>query len=192
MEQEETLNPKESLALIMETISKTKENINHYSFIFLLWGWFLAMASIIRFLLTEFTQFKYAYLPFPIFSAIAIIASIVFYTRERPINAETHLSFFLKRLWIGVTLGMVLLVFACVTQRIQPSTFTLILGGVATLITGLVLNFKPLQIGAIILLISSVICCFIPDHYKYLMVGVSIIPGYLIPGYLLKNTKVRL
>ncbi len=190
MEQEQTLNPKESLALITDVINKTKENINHYSFVFLLWGWFLAIASIIRFLLTYFTDFKYPFLPFPILSVMAVIISIIFYTRTKSTNTETYLSFFLKRLWLGIMLGSILLVFASVVQKMQPSTFTLILGGIGTLVTGQVLKFKPLQIGGIILLISSVICCFIIDDYKFLMVGLAIIPGYLIPGYMLKNVKV--
>ena len=33
MEQEQTLNPKESLELITDIINKTKENINQHSFI---------------------------------------------------------------------------------------------------------------------------------------------------------------
>jgi hypothetical protein len=189
MEQEQTLNPKESLELITDVINKTKENINHYSFVFLLWGWFLAIASVIRFLLAYFTEFKYPFLPFPVLSAIAIIISIVFYTRKKITYAETYLSFFLKRLWAGVMLGSILLVFACVVQKIQPSTFTLILGGIGTLITGQVIKFRPLQIGGALLLISSIVCCFIVDDYKFLMVGLAIIPGYLIPGYLLKKVK---
>jgi hypothetical protein len=190
MEQEQTLNPKESLELITDIINKTKESINHYSFVFLLWGWVLAIASIIRFLLTYFTEFKYPFLPFPILSLIAVIATIIFYTRKKPTYSETYLTFFLKRLWAGIMLGSVLLVFACVIQKVQPSTFTLILSGVGTLVTGLVIKFKPLQIGGAFLLVSSIASCFIVDDYKFLMVGLAIIPGYLIPGYLLKKVKV--
>ena len=190
MEQEQTLNPKESLALITDVISKTKESINEHSFIFLLWGWFLATASIIRFMLTYFTDFKYSFLPFPILSLVALTISIVFYTRKKTTHAETYLSFFIKRLWLGIMLGMIFMVFASVNQNIQPSIYTLILGGVGTVVTGMVLKFKPLQVGGIFFLLSSVVCCFIIDDYKFLIVGVAIIPGYLIPGYLLKNVKV--
>jgi hypothetical protein len=189
MEQEQTLNPKESLELITDIINKTKENINQHSFIFLLWGWSLTIASICRFILAYFIGYKYAFLPFPVLSAFSIIMTVLFYTRKKITTTETYLSFFIKKLWLGIIVGMVLAVFACVSQKIQPSTFTLILGGIGTLITGLVLKFRPLQIGGMLILISSIVCCFIVDDYKFLMVGLAIIPGYLIPGYLLKKVK---
>jgi hypothetical protein len=189
MEQEQTLNPRESLELIAGIINKTKENINQHSFIFLLWGWSLALASIGRFILAYFIGFQHSFIPFPLLSAVAIIISILFYTGKKFTSAETHLSFFLKKLWFGILIGMVLVVFASVKQNLQPSPFTLILGGVGTLVTGLVLKFRPLQIGGTLMLAASVISCFISDDYKFLIVGLAIIPGYLVPGYLLKKVK---
>ena len=44
-----------------------------------------------------------------------------------------------------------------------------------------------LKTGGIILLVSSIFSCVITDDYRFLMIGIAIISGYLIPGYLLKK-----
>ncbi|MBI3234932.1 MAG: hypothetical protein HYZ42_13015 [Bacteroidetes bacterium] len=187
MDSEKVLNPNESLALITDIINKTKENISQHSFLFLQWGWLVPVASIFRFVLTYFTQSKYSYLPFPIFGAIATFISILYYSRRKIINTETYLSYFIKRLWVGIIIGMVLVVFVSVYQGIQPSTYMLILTGVGTFITGLLIKFKPIIVGGVLLLASSIVCCFIVNEYKFLVVGVSFIPGCIYPGYLLKK-----
>jgi hypothetical protein len=46
---EKELSPAESLKMISEVIGKTKENIRLHSFPFLLWGWLIAIASLLFF-----------------------------------------------------------------------------------------------------------------------------------------------
>jgi hypothetical protein len=189
MEQEQTLNPKESLALITEVINKTKENINQHSFIFLLWGWLLVVATVSRYLLTAFTDFKYFFLPYPILSALGILVTILFYLQKSMVNTETYLSYFIKRLWMVLLLGFISVVFISVYQNIQPAPYIMIVGGIGTLVTGVVLKFKPLQIGGILFLLLAIISSLIANEYKDLVHGIAIILGYLIPGYLLKSAK---
>jgi hypothetical protein len=188
MEQENRLTPQQSLALISEVIIQTKENIKTHSFIFLLWGWALAIASLLRFVLQTQTNFEYYFIPFPIIVTIALAISI---SKNRRKTSETYLNFFLKKLWIGLIFGFIAIVFVSLYQKIEPFTFTLVLASVGTLVSGMVMKFKPLQWGGICFLISAVCCVFISDEYKVLFHGLAIILGYLIPGYILKNSKVQ-
>ena len=48
---ENKMEPAESLQLIMEVIGKTRENIKEHGYLFLLWGWLIACASILFYLL---------------------------------------------------------------------------------------------------------------------------------------------
>jgi len=41
-----------------------------------------------------------------------------------------------------------------------------------------------------LLLISAISSIYVVDEYKPLLHGIAIIIGYLIPGYLLKKSKV--
>ncbi|MES2374760.1 MAG: hypothetical protein V4557_19440 [Bacteroidota bacterium] len=189
MKEETTLNAQESLTLIMQVISQTKENLKQHSFIFLLWGWLLSIASIVRFVFQTETDFKYYFIPFPILALIGIVSTVVFYKRKEQRPPETHLNYFIKRLWLVMAAGFAVIVFVSVYQNVVSFTYTLILAGVGTFVTGLVMKFNPFLTGGICFFISAVCCVFVPDEYKVLIHGGAIIAGYIIPGYLLKNSK---
>lgn len=127
----DNLNSRESLALIAEVISQTKDNFKQHSFVFLIWGWALAVASVARFVLQTQTDVRYYFIPFPVLAGVALILTLIFYRRHSA-NArlsETHLNFFLRKLWLVLILGFIAIVFVSVYQHIEPFTYTLILAG---------------------------------------------------------------
>jgi hypothetical protein len=186
MEQEEKLNPHQSLALITEVINQTKENIRSHSSVFLLWGWALTIASFLRFVLQTQTDFQYYFLPFPVLVAAALIITLL---KLRRVTSETYLNHFLKKLWLALPFTFFTIVFVSLYQNIEPFTYTLILASVVTGVSGAVMKFRPLVAGGFFFLIASVICVFVADEYKVLLHGFAIIAGYLIPGYMLKYSK---
>jgi hypothetical protein len=66
----------------------------------------------------------------------------------------------------------------------------LLITGIATTTTGLVIKFKPLILGGITFFIFSIAATFVSNEYISLIVCVAIICGYIIPGYFLKSAKV--
>jgi hypothetical protein len=187
MTTEKTLTPQESINLIAETIAKTKENIRENSFLFLLWGWLIATASFLDFLLREYTSFKYYFLPFPVLSVIGIIITLVYYLRKKSLTTQTHIDYFLSRMWAVLGISFILVVVVNVYLGILPFTYTLLIAGIGTLVSGWVMKFKPLVIGGILFLVATVSSVVIADDYKVLLHGIAIVAGYLIPGYLLKK-----
>lgn len=186
MEKETHLTPQQSLDLITDVINQTRENIKSYSFVFLLWGWTLVIASILRFILQTQTSFRLYFIPFPILAGVAVLTTIFYHRRK---TTETYLGNFLRKLWIVLALGFVSAVFVSVYQRIEPITFTLILAAIGTCVSGLILKFRPLVIGSVCFFGAAIACVFVSSEYKVLINGVAIIAGYLIPGYMLKSSK---
>ena len=186
---ENELDPSRSLQLISEVIAKTREDIKEHSFPFLLWGWLIAIASFSFFLLQVFTSFRFYFLPFPILAGAGIIATFYYYGKRRHIS-ETWLGFYLKNLWLVLGISFLLVVFINVLRDSPPFTYTLLIGGIGTLVSGLVLRFKPLVFGGILFLLLSVTSVFVTDSYKPVLQAAAVIGGYLIPGYLLKYSKV--
>ena len=187
---EKPLSAQESLLLITEAISKTKENIKENSFPFLLWGWLITIASFSYFLLQQFTSFRLYFIPFPILVAAGIATTVFWYSKQKTASAtETYLNYFLSRLWLVLGINFLAVVFINVSQNLTPFTYTLIIAAIGTLVSGLAMKFRPLTIGGGIFLLSALISIYIPNDYKALLHGVAIIAGYLIPGYLLKNEK---
>lgn len=189
MDIEQTLTPQESLNVIAEAITKTKENFQENSFGFLLWGWLIATASIACFILHQYTQFQYYFIPFPILAAIGIISTIIFLKRKNSASTLSYTSYFINKMWTVLGLGFITVVFINVSQGNMPFTYTLLIAGIGTLISGLVMKFQPLVIGGILFLASAIASIYISDDYKPLLHGIAVVTGYLIPGYLLKNSK---
>ena len=184
---ENEMSPVESLKMISEVIGKTKENIRLHSFPFLLWGWLIAIASLLFFFLRTYTHFQYYFLPFPILAITGIILTVNYYRRSAAY--ETYLSYYLKKLWLVLGVSFILVVFINVTHGALPFTYTILIAGIGTLVSGLVLRFTPLVVGGVLFLLFSIATTFVSDRYSPLLSGLAMVAGYLIPGYLLKYSK---
>lgn len=185
---EEELDPAQSLQVITAVIKKSKENIKEHSFLFLLWGWLIAVASFSFFMIHAYTSFKLFFLPFPVLALTGIIISIRYYA-GRSHKPETYLDYYLKKLWLVLGISFLLVVVINLAKTNPPFTYTLLICGIGTMVSGLVLNFRPLILGGVLFLVFSLGSVFIPDVYKPLLQGIAVVAGYLIPGYLLKNSK---
>lgn len=189
METEKPLSPQESMDVIMRAISRTKDDVRANSFYFMLWGWLMTVASFGFFVLMEFVHTPFAFIPFPILAATGFITTFVHYTRRKTDATESHLTFFLTRMWAVLGLCYMIAVFINVRAGVMPFTYTLLLGGLGTLVSGWTMKFRPLIVGGIVFLVTSVVSVYVPLEYKALLHGVAIVTGYLVPGYLLKNAE---
>jgi hypothetical protein len=185
---ENKLTPSDSLKLITEVISKTRGNIKAQSFCFLLWGWLIAVASILFYVLHQFTNFKLFFLPFPLLVIPGIIITLIYYRRNSHLS-ETYLTGFLKQLWLVLAISFITVVLISLLEQYPPFMFTLVIGGIGTLVSGLIMRFKPLIVGGALFLLIAVGSVFVNDGVKPLLQGIALITGYLIPGYLLKYSK---
>jgi hypothetical protein len=189
MREERTLSPQESLAVIADAIARTRENLRENSFWFLLWGWLIAGASFGYFILQQYTTFDYYFLPFPLLTASGIITSIVTYRKRTAQAVQGYGTYFVMRLWAVLGICFLTVVFINVSQHQVPFTYTLIMAGIGTLTSGWVLRFKPLVAGGVVFLVSAIASIYVPDAYTALLHGVAVLCGYLVPGYLLRNTQ---
>ena len=189
MEPEKSLSPQESLDLITDAISKSKDNIRENSFGFLLWGWLIAIASFTYFLLHQYIDTQFYFMPFPVLAVVGIVATIIFLKRKNSGMTLTYTTYFINKMWIVLGICFFVVVFINVAQGKMPFTYTLIIAGIGTLVSGWVMKFLPLTVGGVLFLVSAIASIYIVDQYKPLLHGTAIVAGYLIPGYLLKNSK---
>lgn len=185
---ENKLTPSDSLKLIADVISKTRDNIKAQSFCFLLWGWLIATASILFYVLHQYTSSKLFFLPFPLLVIPGIIITLIYYKRNSQMS-ETYLIGFLRQLWLVLAISFIIVVLISLLQKYPPFTYTLVIAGIGTLVSGLVMRFRPLIVGGVIFLLIAVGSIFVSDNVKPLLQGTAVITGYLIPGYLLKYSK---
>ena len=185
---EPVLTPAESLQLIAGVMSDGRHSVRSWRFVFLLWGWLIAAASLLFFVLKEYTDFRAYFLPFPIL-ILAGILLMVRHFRQQRYNSEGYADHYVKQLWTVLGIAFMVVVLVSVIRQVPPFTYTMVLGGIGTLVTGRLIRFTPLVAGGVLFLSLAVTSVFMPDAYKPLMQAVAVLLGYLAPGYLLKPVK---
>lgn len=192
------LAPEESFDLINKAISNFKVNYKESAKTFLLWGWILTLASFSNFIILKILHAKEAYNLMGFYSlcnwgVFVLIGSIFLFFMERKINKEkkvySHLDSYIKKLWTVAVASFFIAIILCIKLEIAPPPIMLLLGGIATTTSGLLIKFKPLIIGGMSFFVFSIATTFVSNEYIALIVGVAVICGYLIPGYLLKSAK---
>ena len=196
--EENSLTPEESLSIIDKAITNFKINYKESGKTFLLWGWILTLASFSNFIILYILDGREAYQLMGLFSVgnwviFAIIGFIIMFIIERKVNRDkkvySHLESYIKNLWIVTVASFFIATFLCIRLEIDPPPIMLLIAGIATTTTGLLIKFRPVIIGGMAFYIFSIATTIVSNEYSALIVGLAIICGYLIPGYYLKSAK---
>jgi hypothetical protein len=189
-ENSDSLSPQQSLDIISQMIRQTQGNVSSASFYFLLWGWIITTCNFGMYSIVKFTEYQnYAPLVWTL-SIPAWIISMIYGSRQDKIRrVSTHLDKISMWLWIG--LGITILpawIFGAKTNWYVNAIIFMPVG-LATFLSGIILKFRPLVFGGITLWMAGTLCYLVPPIDQYLVGGVGMIFGYLVPGYMLKNLK---
>ena len=192
------LTPEESFNIINKAISNFKMNYRESAKTFLLWGWVLTLASFSNFIILKILDTKEAFNLMGLFSlgnwvVFSLIGFIILFFMGRKIKKEkkiySYLDTYIKKLWIVTAASFFIAIILCIKLEIAPPPIMLLIGGIATTTSGLLIKFRPVIIGGIAFFIFSIATTFVSNEYIALIVGAAIICGYLIPGYFLKSAK---
>ncbi|MCK5462749.1 MAG: hypothetical protein KAI95_07020 [Bacteroidales bacterium] len=195
---EKTLTPEESLRIIQKSISNSRKNMREGSFYYLLWGWALILASLANYFLIRYLigQERYddimlmSLLAWGVFIIVAMIIQFVYQSRvSKRERVVTHLDRYITIVWITAGLLMGLMAFLSLKIDSYPTPFILGVTAMATAVSGLMLRFRPLVIGAVIFLAAAVISSFMRGTDQLLVFAVAMALGYLIPGYIIRSLK---
>ncbi len=192
------LTPDESFNIINKAISNFKMNYKESGKTFLLWGWILTLACFSHFIVLKILQSKEAHELMGLISlgnwvVFSLIGFIILFFMERKINKDkkvySYLESYIKKLWIVTAVSFFIAAFICIKLEIAPPPIMMLIAGIATTTSGLLIKFKPLIFGGIAFFIFSIATTFVTNENLLLVTGAAIICGYLIPGYLLKSAK---
>ena len=195
---DKTLTPEESLQIIQKSISNSRKNMREGSFYYLLWGWALILASLANYFLIRnlIIQERYDDIMFmslvawAVFLVAAMIIQFVYLSRKgKKGRVITHLDRYIKIIRIAAGLLMVLMTFLSLKVDAYPTPFILGVTAMATAVSGLMVRFRPLVVGAMVFLVAAVISSFLSGTEQLLVFAVAMVLGYLIPGYIIRSLK---
>ena len=187
--QEKPLNEKESLEIITRMIRNTQQKLERGAGgPFLIWGYATIITTLavwVAIRLTMNYQFNYLWFMIP------VIGCIFMFIKKQPKGVCTYIDKVISYIWIvlggtGFLLSMMSIL--SVMWNFPILFIIIIIMGMGSVLTGLVINFKPVVIGGIIGLAIS-----IPHHLinaydvKMLTFILAFIMTYIIPGHILNH-----
>lgn len=184
---EKELSNKESLELITQMIAKAKKGAaGEGSFQMLLWGWAVSLCNFGHYVLLKL---DYA-APYIVWLGLIPVIGVSIWhgrTKSQKTGVRTHLDSVLSQLWIMVFISIII-VLAFMTQlNFYQNPIILILAAVGVFTTGAMVRVNLIKYGGIFLLVSALVSFFLPITEQYLVAGIAILIGYLVPGYSLKR-----
>ena len=183
------MNTQNSLALIEEMINKAKNNFSESGTLFILWGFVILICSITQFIGEYFFEYKNA----GAIWMLTWLASIfqIFYLRKQNKNkaVRTYTNDILKYMWITFIICFILLVFILIFQKsfISIVPAILVVYGIPTFLSGIILKFKSLIIGGVCCWLLAALCVFTGWDFQQLYIAAAGIIAWIIPGFNLRK-----
>lgn len=185
MENEKNLTEQESLRIIQEMIALAKNDVKADAFIFLLWGYLVLIASVAQFILIELGV-GHNDIPWLLMPLGGLITIIYVIRKNKTNRTKTHVTEFLKFIWIAFGVALTILMFLTSIPGFQLLPLIMMLYGVGLFLSGGALKFKPLIAGGIFCWICAVAGLEIQSIYQLLILAAAVSGGYIIPGHLLQ------
>ncbi len=192
MKEEHSLSSAQSLALISSMIQKARNQYSENGHLYLVWGWVVFICGLAQFILINVFQYEKHYLVW--FATLGAFFYQVFYLvrNKRRTYVRTYTHDIIGYVW----LVFVVLIF------LQAVIFGFIMGvdyykvmnpgllalyGMPTFLTGAIIRFRPLMIGAVGCWLLAIGVAFAPAHYQPAFLSAAVLVAWIIPGYLLRQ-----
>ena len=188
MENKEIMTPEQSLQVIANMVSNAKESFAKDSgFIWIMWGWIIAIASTAQFVMLQLDMGKWSALPWTL-TIIGSIYTVVYSIKEsKKVSTKTHVDEFMKYLWIAFGVSIFMIIGFCGEHSELIMPMSIVLYGLGTFVSGGALKFKPLMIGGILCWGIALVAYNVEIQYQLPLIALAVIVSYLIPGYMLKS-----
>ena len=188
METTDNFDGHNSLKIINEMIETAKNSVSDNSFHYLLWGWLVLIASCLDYCLTTILHTPYHWLPWPVLmGAGGVIAFLYFLFQKRKETVKTYFGIFLGYTWLSVLAALFVTGFIAARFGFQAAyPVIMIIYGMGLFVSGMAFRFVPLVIGSISCWVCAVVACYVSHDNQLVLLAVSVLSGYIIPGYILK------
>lgn len=182
-----SFNPQESLQLINSMINTTKNKLADDGFLLIFWGWLVSISALIHFVSIQL-HFEYGALVWPVLMPLGGIFSGIYGARQsKKARVKTYIGSYLGYVWMAFGLAMFITLIMMPFHGIQVTYFFLmLLYGISTLVSGGLLDFKPLMFGSIVSFGCAIASVFFGEAEQLLWLALALIGSYVIPGHLLR------
>jgi hypothetical protein len=185
--QPDNFSPKDSLQLIDSMISQAKNRFSENGFLYLLWGWVILFCSVTHFILIKLDLFEHPEIIWASTWLVVIFQVIYLLRRRKKQTVKTYSEHIIGYVWMvfGITMGMISFILSKTNNWDVMNPLLLMMYGMPTFLSGVIMRFKALKVGGIICWGLSIISVLVAPIYVLLLLAVAVIAAWIIPGYLL-------
>jgi predicted permease len=177
----------ESMAIINKMINNAKSKLADDGFLYIFWGWAVIAAAMIQYVSIKMGIDIKGWSWAIIMPLGGIFSAVYGYKQKKKQKVKSYVDNYLGYLWGAFGIGLVIILVFGEHHGIKVSYFALmILYGMATFISGGLLNFKPLVWGSLISFACAVVSTFLGDVDQLLIISIALLGSYVIPGHLLR------
>lgn len=191
----EEISTSEELGIIRKMIDKTKAHTAEVSIYFIVWGWVAFIACLLTYILVYFDQERLIWLMWLILMSLGGITVFVFGIKQgKRIKVKTYTDQSYSSLWGACCVSFIIVFVGWSLGAISMEILVpliAIIAGLGTFVTGGIIEWKPFCFSGIVWWISAIIMMLIHWHYHNLVMAITIVPGYLIPGYVLRKKYLK-
>lgn len=191
--QEQNISSQESIAIISSMINKAKNQFSENGHLYLIWGWAVFTCSILQFVLLNIVQYDKHYIVWFSMWLVAIYQVIYLRREKRQKKIKTYTGEIIGFVWLAFFILMCLFGFLF-SRLADAGTYYsfidpafLVLYGMPTFLSGVILKFRALVIGGIACWALSIVATFIVPEYHLLLLPVAMLIAWIIPGYMLRK-----
>lgn len=185
--EEKKLNEKESLELISQMIQNTRtQMMKHAGLPFLLWGYStVAMSFLIWYLLRETGDYHWYCLWFLL--PVLPLSVTIWHTKKQKKMVKTYIDRIIGYVWAVFGISGFLLSCASFGMRFPILFVILLLMGMGTTLTGLIIRMNLIAVAGGIGILSAFGSLLVQGTEQTLFFGLAFIPMMILPGHYLNK-----
>ena len=178
----------ESLLLIAGMINKAQNHFQNRGFLYLIWGWTIFACSLVHFVLLHWHIIAHPEMVW-IITWLCLIWQIFYIAKKRQQEkVKTYTSEIIAQVWLVYVICCALCTFLITFNNAWPIMYPVffVLYGIPTYLSGVIMKFTPLKLGALFCWAISIVAAFVTTEYQLLLLTATMAVAWIIPGYLMQ------
>lgn len=184
----ENFLPEQSFQIINSMIKTAQNKLAEDGFLIIFWGWLVFACALINYLAFKMGYMQAGFI-WVIFMPLGGIFSAIYGSKQnKKEKVKTYVNDYLNYVWKAFGIALAIALISMPVNGMKATYFFLmVLYGIATLISGGILNFKPLIIGSLFSFACAIISVYFGEMEQFLWISLSLLCSYIIPGHMLRN-----
>lgn len=187
-ENEKIMTEAESLSIISGMINHAKNRFSENGHLYLLWGFVIFTCCITQFIMLHFFKNNNAYYIWYSTWIVSIYQFYYLFKKRKKEKVKTYTDEIVGFVWLTFIICSFILVYILIKNQAFAAinACVLVMYGMPTFLSGIILRFKPLRIGGLICWLLSIAAMFTTYQYQLLLLACAVIAAWIIPGFILR------